>query len=423
METFETGLRCQDVYAGLRNVDPNSAQITQHLEKTQVVGMAATLAAAIRGEDVIADAGALKVIAADQLDISGFAFPQVIRLLDQHGLVGSVITGSDGEIERFSESVPYHQDLYERMGEAWDTSNQDPVAEAMVHVVHDLATGPLPRDDLQTTLGIAKEETDRVLEIGEASELVKIFPTSDGEIVYSPFHAFEHPDQVVGVFSNHGSDRIREEFERVRAYQGIPVGSDTPVLLDAVGRGLLAAPSVERPDGQTQAFAFLPYSIDREFLTTKKSVLEKATAILACVRCGQHFGGATNIRNPALILNKLARGDSLRAHSSTRRQYDVLWRMRVVEYVQSQHTDRVGVRLIDTDDNKEAIGLAVDLMTYGEKMSDRGREDAARDLLANNGPYMAPMQTIRSRRGKSQLRSEDLRPLIEAMVMGRDRVQ
>lgn len=88
MELFEAGLRCQDVHAGLRNLDPNSAPIAQHLEQTQLVGMAATLAAAIRGEDVIADAKALKVIAADQLDINAYAFPRVVRLLDERGLVG-----------------------------------------------------------------------------------------------------------------------------------------------------------------------------------------------------------------------------------------------------------------------------------------------------------------------------------------------
>ncbi len=75
MKPFEEGLRCQDIHAGLRNVDQNSAPVAQHLESTQLVGMAISLASLIRGEEVILDAEALKIIASDQLDINPFAFP------------------------------------------------------------------------------------------------------------------------------------------------------------------------------------------------------------------------------------------------------------------------------------------------------------------------------------------------------------
>jgi hypothetical protein len=80
VERFDEGLRCQDVHSGLRNVDPNSGSLTQ-LADTQLVGMAASLAALVRGQDVIGDAQALRAIAAEQLDVNQFAFDQVIALL------------------------------------------------------------------------------------------------------------------------------------------------------------------------------------------------------------------------------------------------------------------------------------------------------------------------------------------------------
>jgi hypothetical protein len=40
MESFELGLRCQDIHAGLRSVDPNSAALTR-LDDTRMVGMEA----------------------------------------------------------------------------------------------------------------------------------------------------------------------------------------------------------------------------------------------------------------------------------------------------------------------------------------------------------------------------------------------
>jgi hypothetical protein len=62
METFKEGLRCQDIHGGLRGVDPNSAAIAP-LEDTRIVGMAATLASTIRGQEIIRDAQTLKAVA------------------------------------------------------------------------------------------------------------------------------------------------------------------------------------------------------------------------------------------------------------------------------------------------------------------------------------------------------------------------
>ncbi|MBU5895248.1 hypothetical protein JVW19_25040, partial [Vibrio cholerae O1] len=71
------GLRCQDVHAGLRNVDPNSGTLTP-LADTQLIGMAASVAALVRGQEVIGDAQALRALAAEQLDVNHFAFDQVV---------------------------------------------------------------------------------------------------------------------------------------------------------------------------------------------------------------------------------------------------------------------------------------------------------------------------------------------------------
>ncbi|MDQ7806252.1 hypothetical protein Q5425_21120 [Amycolatopsis sp. A133] len=114
MESFDEGLRCQDVHAGLRNVDPNSGALTP-LAETQLIGMAASLAALIRGRDVIADAQALRAVAAEQLDVNQFAFDAVIGALADVDFVQGVQT-SGGRITRFTENVPYYDDLYAELG-------------------------------------------------------------------------------------------------------------------------------------------------------------------------------------------------------------------------------------------------------------------------------------------------------------------
>ena len=62
------------------------------------------------------------------------------------------------------------------------------------------------------------------------------------------------------------------------------------------------APAVERPDGLLQPFGALPYSVDRDLLKGRKPILDKALAVLACLRCGQHFGGATNLPAASLVM-------------------------------------------------------------------------------------------------------------------------
>ena len=78
------------------------------------------------------------------------------------------------------------------------------------------------------------------------------------------------------------------------------------------------------------------------------------------------------------------------------------------------------VQFIDTDDNKAAMALARDLLEHGQQMNDRVGESEATKLLSQSGPYRAPMQTIRDRRGKVGVDANELRSVFEALMMGRD---
>jgi len=420
VKKFERGLRCQDVHAGLRTVDSNSALLAQ-LEDTRVVGMAASLAATIRGQDVIQDAQLLKVVAADQIDIDHFAYNDVIEVLEGAELVHSVIR--DGKkITSFQESIPFHQDLYSRLGAAWRERKPTQFEDEFVTTVHHLASGPIPGDELVKRVGIDKGSCRDIIDLGKRCELIKSIDTKNGSILYSPFMGFEHPDVLVEVVAKYGSERLQEELDQVRCYQGLPVNEKKhPVLADAITRGFISAPSVQRPDKAAQSFACLPYTINRDFLTVKKTVLDKALAVLACVRCGQHFGGATGITAPIRLLTKLcdkSSGYSIGAHSSARRQYQLLFRMQVVDFEPSG--DWARPRLIATDDNLAAVRLAIELLTYGEPMIDRvGVEGTARAYLdQDSARYLNPLATVQERRNRILLTGEQFEPLMHAL-MGR----
>lgn len=417
-EDLIAGLRCYDIHSGLRNVDPNSPTLAP-LSDMREVGMTASLAALIRGQDVIADADALKTIAADQLDISPYAFNQVISRLERVNFVYEVQRNGN-KVASFVENVPFHEDLYRSLGESWRDESPSQLEEEMVTLVDRLAHGPVPTEELEQQLGLDRLDIPRLLEVGKSAELMKSVSSIDGEILYSPFFGFEIPKDLSLLFEQYGSGRLTEELTAVRNYQGIPLDEKRfPALADAVTRGFVLAPSVRRPDQIEQPFASIPYLPDPSLLTVRKPILEKALAVLACIRCGQHFGGATSTKQPARVLNALldpSREHRLTPHSSHKRQYQLLYRMQVVDFIPSGNW--VIPQLIVTPDNLEAVRIARDLLLYGEPIEDRAANDEARELLALDSPYQAPMQTVHRRRGRLNLGDEDYRAVLDA-AMGR----
>jgi hypothetical protein len=93
--------------------------------------MAATLAAFIRGQDVVGNASALQAVAAEQLDVDLYAFNEVVGLLEQFGYVEGVVR-SKGKIQRFTESVPYYSELYPELGKAWRDREPSQLEEEVI---------------------------------------------------------------------------------------------------------------------------------------------------------------------------------------------------------------------------------------------------------------------------------------------------
>jgi hypothetical protein len=274
--------------------------------------------------------------------------------------------------------------------------------------------------ELGEELGLDRSDIPRLLEVGRASELVQQIDVIDGPVLYSPFFGFENPQVLARLLEDHGSGRVAEDLAAVRAHQGLPLDAAAyPALSDAVSRGFIIAPSVTTPGGADQPFAALPYSPDPNLFTARKSILEKALAVLACVRCGQYFGGVTSTRSPVRVLNALLDPDRnyrLNPHSSHQRQYQLLYRMQVVDFVPSGNW--VSPQLIATEDNLEAVRLARDLLAFGEPLEDRVADDEARALLSSTSRYQGPLQTVSRRRNKKTINDKEFSDLMAA-AMGR----
>ncbi|HUZ54044.1 MAG TPA: hypothetical protein VMU94_16150 [Streptosporangiaceae bacterium] len=423
METFEQGLRCQDVHSGLRNVDPN-APLLGPLNDTRVVGMAATLAGLIRGRDVIEDAQALMQVAAHQLDVLMMSFGEVIALLEDVGFVQGVVRRG-GKIVSFTETVPYYDDLYASLGEAWRQRTPTEVEQQLLLLVDGLAKTPVPLESLEGHFGLDHGAVAQLLEVGTGAGLVRTMRTIDGDVAYSPFFGFENPELLESLVMEHGTDRLVSEFAAVRARQGLEISKERyPLLTGAVAGGLVLAPSVRLPDGSQQAFAALPYASDASLLTARKPVLDKALAVLACLRCAERYAEHNTLPAAALIsvIDKLLdpyRG-FLAPNSAHRRQYELLRNAGLLIFAPDTLPggDWVTPTFVDTADNREALLLARDLIVHGELIEHRVDDSIARTALEAGKGYSAPMQTTQRLRKYAEPSPKHFEKIFEK-AMGR----
>lgn len=417
VDSYTQGLRCQDVNAGVRNFDAASPVLTP-VKKTRLVGMAADLAALVRGTEIISDMAALESVAAAELDIPSTSFDTVVGLLEESGLVDPTRTA--GEITGLTSEVPHYRDLYAILGKAWRQRRPSQLEEEMIAVVDQLARGPVPAESLVSVVGIEQGDVERVLELGTQAQLIKAVSGVDGTILYSPYTAFENPKLLAELAEKHGSDQLQSEFHALRERQGLAVTSeDYPLLYDAIGRGLILAPAVELPGGGgEQLFAAMPYTLDRDLLIGEKPVLDKALAVIACVRCGEQFGGYSSLSDPVYAINALLRYGELGPNSASRRQYRLMRNKGIVVYGPDPQPWGTWVTptLVDTPDNRRALEIARDLLMLGESMSGRDAE-TARGLLSTDARYLTPMKTVKAVKPKLIHKESEFARMVAA-VMG-----
>lgn len=407
------GLRAQDVYSGLQTVDQTSGLVAGELDATRLTGMAATVAANVKGIDVIKDFRALKVIAAQQWGIDSFGLPRVLDALETVDYITQHRDGR-GNVTHIDERIPLlHGDMYETLGEHWQENDPTELDEVSVDALDTLASAPLRLSELEERYDDADAVTS-LLVVGDAAQLTKRFALSDGdELVWSPFCAYEKPEALAPMFENFDNDAIRREFKRVRAYQGLPLDGSAAILGEAVGHGILHANSIKGSGGGA-AFAFLPYRAEPELRHISKIILEKALILLACVRYGQHYA-THGIKWPAAIIRALldpAR-HRLRATTEAKSQYATAAQAQIVRLEPAGAVGWYRPVLIDTPDNIRAATLALDLLQHGEPVG--AREDPEQKLLFTGGQYLTPLMTMKEHKPKTELSGDTILGLIETI--------
>ena len=408
MDQFTAGLRCQDVTLGVRELNPLDPALGT-VRATHTVGMAADLAGLLRGREVVEGLDALTVVAAETLDIAPVALEPVLDLLEQAGLV--TLRRQNGQIFEIFESIPIYQSLYDSLGAAWRERQPRQIEQELITVVDRLTKHPLPFESLTEDLGIDKSDIDPLYRLGVDTSIFKTVETVDGILLYSPYMAFENPGGMYAALQNHGSGQIAEALAKVSDYQGYPVNAqDEPILLDTIARGIIPAPAVQRPGLDLISFATMPYAFDRSLTRDRKPTLDKALAIVACVRCGEHFGGATNARDVVTVLGALRDREYLNPHSSHARQYKLLRDLGVIRFLPDIKPSRGWMRpsFLRTPENEEAMSIAIALLQGREYMSGRESDDGIKALLDLDARALKPLQSVAKTKVRNALPEADL---------------
>jgi hypothetical protein len=361
--------------------------------------MAARLAVHIRGVDVIEDPDRIYAVA-DRLGIPSIVLPSVLDTLEEAEF--ATVQYQDKRPIKVIDRVPFFGGVYERVGEIWLSRNPREEEIATVELLGELANGPRGLESIRKQTGLKKQQLSLIREVGTAGGYFSEYaPDQETEpVVFSPLYWEENPEQTFELLNRWGGDRVSSAIKRVRASQGLPLpdgsastSEEDQILIEAMVAGLLPSPEVASRKG-AKRFAFTPYNGQIGLENYERAILQKARAILACVRYGQYFGSVTRIGDPAAIIDALRRRGRIGSHSEIPQQYAIL----VVEGIarlspDAQNRGRFFLHLIDTEENNKALRLAKDLLSEGEAIAERGLDIEARDLLFGAGRIKDPLTT------------------------------
>jgi len=404
LKPLKTGLRAQDVQTSVQDVElgPLNAE-TKHI---RLVGMAERLAIHIRGADVINDYRRLEYIAS-QFGIDSLGvLPEVLKVLQGLGWVRVDNTGPEPKVE---ETVPYFTDIYTTAGTYFQASKPSEIETATLAVCDALASSPTTKEQLLKSLGIDEKAYRTIVDIGKSGKFIDEYhsPAIKAPVLYSPLFWVENPaklDALSGLLQKYGADDICRALAKVRSYPGLPLPDavlassqqlqrDDGIARELIRRGILLAPDVTSHSGR-KTFAFTPHiGIPVE----RKMVLEKAMAILACIRYGEHFGAITRIKFPVDIIDRLlAPPHRIGSHTEIRRQYALLvGRGMGKSFPDRANPGRFYFQLVAIDENLQACRLARDLLSAGDLVQDKGLSlDLQRALLHPGGSYEEAVRTL-----------------------------
>jgi len=387
MDSLLIGLRAQDFHESLKNTTTFGPKDV-HYKNTLLIGKAATLAMHLRGLLYIDNYQQLEYAAAS-LGISSLELSTVLRELEVMDFIS--VAPSGDTIRRIDIRVPQFRSGYTELGERWKGLFPSEIEQASIALLDRLYKGPFEKTTLLSSMGLDETQESIMLDVMESGSLAATQTVEGQPLIYTPLAVDGNPTLYLQ-WAQSFPDEVANAIETLRNHQGLPLNdrllTSNPALTAAISTGVLMPVEVNGATGE-QHFVFAPHGT----LTQEESIImDKARAILSCVRYGQKFAAGTPIRDPRLILERLRDHKRFkRGHPDLLTQYGLLVE-KLIGHPVDEGSGRWNFEIDDTEENIKALNVALEMLKHGETPSARISLEAQKALLNPSG-YQGPIST------------------------------
>ncbi len=368
-ESSEIAARCHEIQLNLGAIDvPEFGFLVE-------IGMAVRLALHIRGLPFI-DFEILKMVSNHYLSIPTTSIKGIVEIL---GDIEFVKIRQEGRtIKGILPNVPYYEDLYHVIGDySMSEGSFNESEQLCIEMVKRLAQSPENRDSLFQKLSPEKVLFDRAVDIGTKGNFIINRRARGKDILLSPHYFSENIDIFTDAVASSGSKSVSNILSLIKTVQGIPLSiveetkeinghhitdDELKLLLNLSQFGIVKPPSIETDHSGKNYFLFTPAPSSKHLPPTKREIYERAMAIVSSVRQGQFLPKAHRIRQPAAIIRALRDRKTISSTTEATQQYKNLVQCRV-GYLEPLPHGYSQLHIIDTEENMEALGIALSLVS------------------------------------------------------------
>ncbi|MBU8678817.1 hypothetical protein MOC46_10520 [Bacillus spizizenii] len=366
----ELALRSHDITIGLGNKQvPEFELLTE-------IGNMIKLALNIRGLPIIPYT-TLKLAAYHFLDIPTYMCSSIVENLAEIEFVK--ITSEGKTIKAVLPTVPFYEDIYEGVGEFAETKQINETEQLAVTILKKLTASPVSSSTIYE-LGAEKKLVERNLSIGKQGNYIINKRSRGKDILLSPVYFSENADLFSDLVAKSGAKTVQKILTLIKKAQGIPLhiieqrkeingvkltDPEINLLKSLAYDSIIKPPSIKTSHAGENYFLFTPKPGNARLSPTKREIYERAMALVSAVRQGQYLPKKYAIRNPHAILRKLKNDHEIGANTEALEQYRQLTVLKVGNLVSTPAGWHKFV-LINTEENIEAVSLALDLVSMGE---------------------------------------------------------
>jgi len=421
-DTVRIGLRLLEVECGIdANIDDMHAAELVDYEASRTAGQAARLAMLVRGQDVIEDELHLKKVASLELGMTPPEYTAAKQLLMEADLLEERTTRLGKHVLNEKVQRVLHADNYRRIGELWlSREHRTPKEEALIETLDSVIERPTDADTIDALRSLKKPDRIAVLELGKNAGIIDAVDDAE-RLYYSPLLWDVNPKKLAGFLKQADQTAFTKVLQKTRTRPGTDFTSvaegnaPDPLLAQAISGGILPSYRVKSTGGP-RVYGFAPYNGGLLTTAAERTTLDKARALVSCLRYGSEAATITKIRNPLWILNAMSdpnRSYRLNPHSELKLQYGMLIGKQLGRIIETDN-HRYMFELIPTEDNLRACAIARELLSTGEILGEKDPgANAALHLV--NGTIQHPLREVKIARRKRPARADELEGLIQRL--------